>query len=194
MAKKTSKPGVKKATAKVATKTKPKPKPKPAKIDWVTELRSGQPGVKKWNRLATNERAKVKLVGVDLSNTDLTGVKFSFVDLSGVNLTGATLDNAALSGAKIDETTKWPAEVKMSGSLYWKGKGPDPRKVATPEEKALPKPADFTGFMSRLKQVTDPAKLDKATAMLRAERFRLYAKVASDHLVGVVKSQSDPDL
>src|SRR5439155_3746425 len=41
---------------------------------------------------------------------------------------------------------------------------------------------------------TDAAKLTKALAMLKAERFRLYAQVASDFLVGVVKSQSDPDL
>ena len=42
--------------------------------------------------------------------------------------------------------------------------------------------------------MTDPAKLDKALAMLKADRFRLFAKVEADHLVGVVKSQSDPDL
>ena len=30
--------------------------------------------------------------------------------------------------------------------------------------------------------------------MLRAEQFRLYAKVEADHLVGVVKSQTNPDL
>jgi hypothetical protein len=53
---------------------------------------------------------------------------------------------------------------------------------------------DFAGFMKRLEQVTDPAKLNKATAMLRAERFRLYARVEPTHLVGVVKSQTNPDL
>jgi hypothetical protein len=74
------------------------------------------------------------------------------------------------------------------------GKGPVPRKVASPEEKALPKPADFTNFLGRLKQVTDPAKLDKATSMLKADRFQLYAKVEPDHVIGVVKSQSDPSL
>lgn len=57
------------------------------------------------------------------------------------------------------------------------------------------KPAlDSDGFLRQLHQVTDPAKLSKATAMLKAERFRLYAKVEAGHLVGVVKSQTNPDL
>jgi hypothetical protein len=55
-------------------------------------------------------------------------------------------------------------------------------------------PTDFAGFMKRLEKVTDSAKLDKATAMLRAESFKLYAKVHPDHLVGVVKSQTNPEL
>jgi hypothetical protein len=48
--------------------------------------------------------------------------------------------------------------------------------------------------MARLRQTTDPAKLDKATSMLKAERFKLFAKVAPDHLIGVVKSQTDATL
>lgn len=48
--------------------------------------------------------------------------------------------------------------------------------------------------MKRFEKVTDSAKLSKATAMLKAEKFRLYAKVEADHLVGVVKSQTNPDL
>src|SRR5262249_17983469 len=50
------------------------------------------------------------------------------------------------------------------------------------------------GFMKKLEKATDSAKLDKATSMLKAEKFRLYAKVQGDHLVGVVKSQTNPDL
>ncbi len=67
-------------------------------------------------------------------------------------------------------------------------------KTAKPKAPPKPPPTDFAGFMDRLRKVTDPAKLDKAARMLKAERFRLYAKVQPDHLVGVVKSQTDPDL
>lgn len=70
-----------------------------------------------------------------------------------------------------------------------------PTPTATPAPAPTPKPPlDFSGLMKRLEQVTDSAKLDKATKMLQAEKFRLYAKVEPDHLVGVVKSQTNPDL
>jgi hypothetical protein len=200
-----SKPSVKpkgstkaKAKSQATPKTQPQAKAKPARakpaIDWAAILRTGKAGVRKWNNLSSGDRLRASIVGADLSNADLTGVKFSFVDLSGVNLRGATLDGAFLGTARFDEKTKWPKEIKLADSLVWKGKGPDPRNIMTPVDKGQPKPADFGEFLSRLKQVTDPAKLDKATAMLKADRFRLFAKVDSDQVVGVVKSQSDPNL
>lgn len=183
-----------KAPAQPKVAAKPKAATKPKKVDWAAALKTGQPAVRKWNRLPWADRHKVKLAGADLSGADLSKVNFSGFDLRGTDLTGCTLDGAMLSGAKVDETTKWPAEIALADALTWAGKGPDPRKVATPEEKALPAPADFGEFLSRLKQVTDPAKLDKATKMLKAESFRLYAKVNAGSLVGVVKSQSAADL
>jgi hypothetical protein len=71
---------------------------------------------------------------------------------------------------------------------------PAPTSPPTPVNGAPPKPVDFGGFMSRLQRVTEAGKLEKATAMLQAERFRLYARVHADHLVGVVKSQTNPGL
>jgi hypothetical protein len=65
-----------------------------------------------------------------------------------------------------------------------------PKRPATKK----PPPSDLAGFLERLAKATDSAKLDKAKAMLKADRFRLFAKVTDDHLVGVVKSQGDPDL
>jgi hypothetical protein len=184
--------------AKTATKAASKPaarrKKKPA-TDWAAVLRTGKAGVRKWNNLSSGERLRVSITGADLRNADLSGVKFSFVDLSGVNLTGANLDGAFLGSARFDAKTKWPKEIRLPDSLVWKGRGPDPRNIMTPVDKSpLPKPADFGEFLTRLKQVTDPAKLQKATAMLKADRFRLFAKVEPDHVVGVVKSQSVSDL
>jgi hypothetical protein len=48
--------------------------------------------------------------------------------------------------------------------------------------------------MERLPQTVNAAALAKALQMLKADRFQLYAEVKDDTLVGVVKSQSDPDL
>lgn len=53
---------------------------------------------------------------------------------------------------------------------------------------------DLPGLVKKLQRSIDPAKLKKATSMLKADRFQLFAEVSADHLVGVVKSQSDMDL
>jgi hypothetical protein len=190
-AKKPAKPA---PTTKAAAKPKAKPTPKKAKTDWAAVLRTGKSGVRKWNTMSSGDRLRANIVGADLRKADLSGVKFSFVDLSGVNFTGATLDGAFLGTARFDEKTKWPKEIKLADSMVWKGKGPDPRNIMTPVDKGQPKPANVGEFLARLKQVTDPAKLDKATAMLKADSFRLFAKVDSDQVVGIVKSQSVSDL
>jgi hypothetical protein len=53
---------------------------------------------------------------------------------------------------------------------------------------------DFAEFMNRLGRLTDAARLSKAVRMLKAERFQLFSQVEKDSVVGVVKSQTDPDL
>ena len=219
MAKAAAKKPAKKAATKAKTatkstkvKAKPKPKakttakpkakpatpPKPAPIDWAATLRSGDDGVKKWNNLSYMERHNTHFKGADLSGADLTMAKMDGADLRGADLSGALLNNLAMKYARFDEKTKWPAGFQPGAVLEWKGKGGDPRKAQTalPGPAAAPAtaPVDFAGFLTQLKQVTDPAKLSKAGAMLKAERFKLYAKVQPDHLVGVVKSQTDPDL
>lgn len=49
-------------------------------------------------------------------------------------------------------------------------------------------------FVERLEGSADPAKLHKAMAMLRADRFQLFVDAGTDQVVGVVKSQGDPSL
>jgi hypothetical protein len=53
---------------------------------------------------------------------------------------------------------------------------------------------DIETLMEHLAERIDLSRLVKALAMLKAERFKLFAQVADDSLVGVVKSQSNPDL
>lgn len=53
---------------------------------------------------------------------------------------------------------------------------------------------DFDSFMAQLKKDIDKSRLDKALKMLKAARFQLFAVVTNQDLVGVVKSQTDPDL
>lgn len=50
------------------------------------------------------------------------------------------------------------------------------------------------GLVAKLNRSIDPARMKKATSMLKADSFQLFAEVGADHLVGVVKSQTDYDL
>ena len=53
---------------------------------------------------------------------------------------------------------------------------------------------DFESFMKAIVVRTDADKVLKASKMLKASRFQLFNQIAADHLLGVVKSQTDPDL
>ncbi len=130
----------------------------------------------------------------DFSGANLTDVNLTCSDIRGANFTGADLGGCRFAQARFDEQTKWPRKYQPPADLIWKGAGPDPRQAPTKREKARPRPTDFSGFLDRLKKAADPAKLDKALAMLKADRFRLFARVEQDHVVGVVKSQSDASL
>jgi uncharacterized protein YjbI with pentapeptide repeats len=134
------------------------------------------------------------LAGVSFRKADLTDADFRLSNVKGADFSGATLSGVQFEGSAFDEKTRWPRGYKIPADLRWKGAGPDPRLATTKKEKKLPKPTDFAGFLERLRNVTDAAKLAKAMSMLQAERFQLFAKVTADHLVGVVKSQSSRDL
>ena len=49
---------------------------------------------------------------------------------------------------------------------------------------------DWDEFLEYLPSIADAGKLSKALAMLRSERFQLYAEVHSEYVTGVVRSQS----
>jgi hypothetical protein len=53
---------------------------------------------------------------------------------------------------------------------------------------------DFDVFLQRLNDKVELARMQKAGAMLKAERFQLFAEVKNDSLVGIVKSQTNKDL
>ncbi|HVK78870.1 MAG TPA: hypothetical protein VM734_36470 [Kofleriaceae bacterium] len=55
-------------------------------------------------------------------------------------------------------------------------------------------PIDLPGLIKKLERSIEAARMRKATAMLKADRFQLFAEVDAGHLIGVVKSQTDHDL
>ncbi len=151
--------------------------------------------------------------GADLSEASLRSGYFNGAKLCNANLMKADLTEAYLQGADLtcakvrrnlsdswkkavfDETTIFPsADFKIPAEMIWKGTGIDPRAVAALDEAKQSGSVDLPQFLKLLELIVDKDRLKKATSMLKAERFRLFAQAADDHLAGVVKSQNDPDL
>jgi uncharacterized protein YjbI with pentapeptide repeats len=125
-------------------------------------------------------------------NAKLTQVDLSRANLSGADFTGAKLAEVDWNHARFDQETQFPRGFEPPPEMKWAGTGPDPR-LARKKPKASG-PIDFDTFMQNLEASADPAKLAKALAMLKADRFQLYAQVTPKELVGVVKSQTDAEL
>lgn len=140
------------------------------------------------------------LSGSDLSNSDLCNstfckAKLQDVDLSaaklqGVDFTGSKLDWCNLKDAEFDEVTRFPQGFEIPAKMKWTGKGVNPRAA---QLAAGSGPISLSRFMSIIEASVDADRLKKALAMLRAERFELFADAKEDYLVGVVKSQNDPE-
>jgi uncharacterized protein YjbI with pentapeptide repeats len=125
-------------------------------------------------------------------NANLTKADFTDADVCGADFTGATLDKADFEGAKFDQDTKFPDGVALPAKMVWKGIGSRPGLTAVAA--AAPGTMDFDTFFKNLDAKVEAGRMKKATSMLKAERFSLFADVSDASLVGVVKSQTNPDL
>ncbi|MEX0716804.1 MAG: pentapeptide repeat-containing protein [Planctomycetaceae bacterium] len=134
------------------------------------------------------------LLRVNFRGADLTGSNLQSANIRGADFTDATLDGVVFERTKFDETTIFPIGFELPEGLVWAGKGKDPRLVEKVREARESGPVDFEGFMRRLEEAFDASRFKKALAMLKAERFQLFAEVEDAAVTGVVKSQSDPDL
>jgi uncharacterized protein YjbI with pentapeptide repeats len=143
--------------------------------------------LKKCNLRAAN------FLRANFRSADLTGADFMYSDLRGADFTGAVLDGVAFGRTKFDEKTAFPPGFVPPDGLDWKGVGPRPG-TAPPPPAAAPGSLDFPAFVQALANKVDAARMQKATAMLKAERFQLYADVTDAAVAGVVKSQTSKDL
>jgi uncharacterized protein YjbI with pentapeptide repeats len=143
--------------------------------------------------------ASADLSGTSFKRANCKGVKFAktklqHADLCGADFTGAQLTDSDLTQASYDEHTRWPKGFTPTLEMVWKGPGTSPAAHKLVQSTKPKGKLGIEQFMTRLEELTDAAKLAKALAMLKADRFRLYAQVNDNHFVGVVKSQSDADL
>lgn len=68
------------------------------------------------------------------------------------------------------------------------------KQSAKKTTKSKATPLTFEEFMDRLRGEINAAKLSKALAMLKAERFQLFSEAKEDEILGVVRSQTSSDL
>ncbi len=140
------------------------------------------------------------LLGSDLSSAnlegcDMTGADLSQADLRGAILRGAVLKDIKFSASRYDEHTVWPPDfAPPEEGLNFEGQGKDPFLIAKVKALAPDGKVDFETFVAKLEKEFDRERLKKSLSMLKAERFQLFAEVKSDSVVGVVKSQTNPDL
>jgi uncharacterized protein YjbI with pentapeptide repeats len=128
--------------------------------------------------------------GANFQGADLRDANFQRSELAGADFTGAKLKGAVFDETKYDEATKWPASFQDRTGLIWKGKGDDPAlpKVATTSQGGL------AMFLEQLRQHVERSRYDNALRMLKGSSFQLFAQIEPDSLMGVVKSQTDPDV
>src|SRR5262249_51564580 len=127
------------------------------------------------------------LNGASFKKANLAEADLSNSNLQGANFTGAKLDGAKFDRAEYDESTLFPDSFELPISMIWKGA---PKPAAPIAVGSL----DFPTFLENLGQKVEAARMQKAGAMLKAERFQLFAEVKDDSVVGIVKSQSSKDL
>jgi len=138
---------------------------------------------------------KAKLQNAIFKDADLSNAEMRKSDLRGVDLT--VCKNLALTnfhGATYDEHTILPPNFPDLPVLIWKGSGGDPYKASQKQAACVDMPTNFPGFIKYLHDNFDNTRLKKALSMLKKETFQLYSQVAADHVVGIVKSQTDKKL
>ncbi len=60
-----------------------------------------------------------------------------------------------------------------------------------PGSETIAAPMSFEAFLAGLRNYVDTSRLGQALAMLRAERFQLFAQADCQRVVGIVRSPSD---
>ena len=138
---------------------------------------------------------KAKFLGANLTDVNLWKAKLRGADFTGAQFSSerSSCENSFI-GAEFDETTIFPADFELPKSMIWKGKDIDPRAKSAVQAIQSAGPIDLPQFMTLLEALVDKDRLAKALAMLKADRFRLFAQASDEQLVGVVKSQSDAEL
>jgi uncharacterized protein YjbI with pentapeptide repeats len=131
--------------------------------------------------------------GKELRDLVLRGISEAFAQAlpAAEDLATATkkVRDAAREKGAADRERREKAKVAAA-----KVKEKEKKQIAKKIEKAVGKVSDVASFLKALELRIEKPKIDKATKMLKASGFKLFNDVTDQHVSGVVKSQTDPDL
>jgi uncharacterized protein YjbI with pentapeptide repeats len=132
-----------------------------------------------------------RLGKANLRSADLTGASFRRASLRGADLTGAIVTDTEFLRAEYDARTTFPAGFDPAGAgMVFRAAAA--KKKSGPAA-GPPQNTDFAAFLDQLATVADSARIRKAVAMLRAEKFQLFAQADDDRVIGVVRAQSSAE-
>jgi uncharacterized protein YjbI with pentapeptide repeats len=143
----------------------------------------------KQTKLKEARLRKAGFAGADISRADLSLSDIRCIDFRKTVTTDANFDYA-----QYDETTQLPPNFAQWSRLRWLGSGPDPYKETIKGVLGDVGVANFDQFIAFVKGRFDNNRMNNALKMLKKERFYLYAEVTDHGMMGVVKSEKDPEV
>lgn len=129
-----------------------------------------------------------------LNNAKFEKAEMEYAQVQGSDLTGATFRDCNCKNMTFDASSVIPETFEYWDDLLFYGSGIDPRKVKAFNESHAADGLDFESFLQRLGKTVDKDRLKKSLSMLKKESFELFSEVKDDSVLGIVKSQTDPDL
>ncbi len=129
----------------------------------------------------------------NFGDADLTGCDFSDGFIQGADLATAKIENTRFQFTSFNQDTKFPQDFNPVGELLWVGKGINPL-IIQEAKRQTSGDMDFDSFLVALQKDFDKDRMKKVLKMLQQDRFQLFADVSEQAVVGIVKSQTDPDL
>jgi hypothetical protein len=131
----------------------------------------------------------------NFTRADLTGADLSYANLCDADLTGATLANVKFDHTRYNKDTQFPSGFVIGEGLELiEAVAIQPLTTGRKKSSGPPTPVNRDQFLRQLEKKVDPGRLGRALDMLRADRFHLFSQLDENSLVGVVKSQREPDL
>lgn len=144
--------------------------------------------------LKQSKLKRAHMRGAGFRGADLRRGDLSWSDLRGADLSSAVTTDANFDQASYDETTKLPPHFAQWSRLRWMGSGPDPYQEALKVAFHGAGISSFEDFVALIKGRFETKCMNDAIKMLKKDRYQLFSHIEKTYLLGVIKSEKDPDV